>query len=79
MAYTTTLPLCNSNNQEDNKGQNEISKTQETNNMVHVVFFLLGDSTVSEFCVLMFWNIPSVPSFTTYEDSTDRAFQNIGT
>jgi len=39
--------------------------------MLDVVFFLLGDSTVSEFYVPMFWNNLPVPSYTTYEDGTD--------
>jgi hypothetical protein len=39
--------------------------------MLDVVSFLLGDSTVSEFYVPMFWNNLSVPSYTTYEDEID--------
>jgi len=40
----------------------------------------LDDSPVSEFYVSTFWNTLSVPSSsTTYEDGTDRVFQNIWT
>jgi len=39
--------------------------------MLHVVFFLLGDSPVSEFYVPTLQNNLSVPSYTTYEDGTD--------
>ena len=39
--------------------------------MLHVVFFLLADSLMSEFYVPTFQNNLCVPSYTIYEDGSD--------
>jgi hypothetical protein len=39
--------------------------------VIYVVFFLLGKSPASEFCV--------PEAYTTFEDGTDRMFRNVDT
>ena len=48
--------------------------------VLNVVYFLLGNSPTSEFCMPMFRNTLSVPSsyLPAYEDGTERAFRNVG-